>query len=223
MYRRMLALVMVVGFLGALGASRLGADPATVGAPNDPLFGEGCPSFIFQIQSDFNGHAYAVVNQQMSWEDARVFAATQVFRGVPGHLATITSAGENATVVSVINAFECSQGPHNLLWLGGEQIPHNEPDPAEGWTWITGEPWNYKNWNAPGEPNDAAGDEYYLAIYGSGNPDGPIGTWNDDLSGAGNTGFIIEWTPCPGDLDGDGNVGVKDLLILLGNWGVCVP
>lgn len=26
-----------------------------------------------------------------------------------------------------------------------------------------------------------------------------------------------------GDLDGDGDIGVKDLLILLGNWGGCVP
>ena len=25
----------------------------------------------------------------------------------------------------------------------------------------------------------------------------------------------------PGDLDGDGSVGVSDLLILLGNWGPC--
>ena len=29
--------------------------------------------------------------------------------------------------------------------------------------------------------------------------------------------------PCPADLDGDGDVGVKDLLELLGNWGSCVP
>ena len=222
MYRRMVALVMIVSFLGALGASRLGAGPPTLGTPNDPLLGEGCPSFIFQIQSDFNGHAYAVVNQQMSWEDARDFAATEVFRGVPGHLATITSADENATVVSVINAFECSQGAHDLLWLGGEQIPHDEPDPAEGWTWITGEKWSYTNW-APGEPNDAAGGEYYLAIYGSGNPGQSKGTWNDDSLGRGNTGFIIEWTPCPGDLDHTGDVGVSDFLELLGNWGPCVP
>ncbi len=220
MYRRMLALVMMVSLLGALGASRLGAGPATLATPNDPLLGEGCPSFIFQIQSDFNGHAYAVVDQQMSWASARIFAANQVFRGVPGHLATITSAEENATVVSVINAFECLQGPHNLLWLGGEQLPHNEPNPLEGWTWITEEPWDYTNW-APGEPNDAAGGEYYLAIYGSGNPDGPIGTWNDDAAGAGNTGFIIEWTPCTGDLDGNGIVGAADLLALLANWGPC--
>ena len=28
-------------------------------------------------------------------------------------------------------------------------------------------------------------------------------------------------TPCPGDLDGDGSVGVSDLLSLLGEWGPC--
>ena len=27
--------------------------------------------------------------------------------------------------------------------------------------------------------------------------------------------------PCPADLDNSGDVGVKDLLILLGNWGPC--
>ena len=29
--------------------------------------------------------------------------------------------------------------------------------------------------------------------------------------------------PIPGDIDGDGSVGVKDLLILLGDWGPCPP
>ncbi|MEE9131330.1 MAG: C-type lectin domain-containing protein [Phycisphaerales bacterium] len=221
MYRKVLASVMMISFLGALGASRLGAGPATLGTPNDPLLGQDSTGFI--IRRDINGHAYAVVLQQMSWEGARDVAASQLLLGVPGHLATITSADENDFVVSVINAFESLQDvQHNLLWLGGEQIPHNEPKPAEGWTWITGERWSYTNW-APGEPNDAAGGEYYLAIYGNGNPDQTPGTWNDDLSGAGNTGFIIEWTTpsCPWDFDGDGVVGASDLLTLLVNWGAC--
>ena len=28
---------------------------------------------------------------------------------------------------------------------------------------------------------------------------------------------------CPADLDGSGDVGVKDLLFLLGSWGPCPP
>ncbi len=34
--------------------------------------------------------------------------------------------------------------------------------------------------------------------------------------------FIVDLqTPCPGDIDGDGSVGVSDLLILLASWGLC--
>ena len=39
--------------------------------------------------------------------------------------------------------------------------------------------------------------------------------------------YIVNLVPVdvsvPGDLDGDGHVGVKDLLILLGEWGPCPP
>ncbi len=33
----------------------------------------------------------------------------------------------------------------------------------------------------------------------------------------------VPQTPCPWDLDGSGNVGVKDFLLLLGAWGPCPP
>ncbi len=52
-----------------------------------------------------------------------------------------------------------------------------------------------------------------------------------DLDGDGNVGvndlltLLAAWgpvpTPDPPDFDGDGNVGVTDLLILLANWGEC--
>jgi hypothetical protein len=45
-------------------------------------------------------------------------------------------------------------------------------EPAEGWGWITGEPFFYTNW-APGEPNDA-GDENHIHFH----PHHP-GQWND--------------------------------------------
>ena len=37
------------------------------------------------------------------------------------------------------------------------------------------------------------------------------------------TGAECDTGGIPGDLDGDGHVGVKDLLILLGDWGPCPP
>ncbi len=59
-----------------------------------------------------------------------------------------------------------------------------------------------------------------------------IGVWSSDPIGRINifdpgNGYegadnIQAWeVPCPSDLDGDGNVGVKDLLFLLGAWGEC--
>ena len=45
------------------------------------------------------------------------------------------------------------------------------------------------------------------------------------IAGGISSQHIAKWIVCvdiiPGDLDGDGSVGVKDLLILLGNWGPC--
>ena len=62
----------------------------------------------------------------------------------------------------------------------------------------------------------------------SGGEDGRLINFNDagqlafrviftDFSG----GILVSSFSAPGDLDGDGSVGVKDLLILLGNWGPC--
>ena len=41
--------------------------------------------------------------------------------------------------------------------------------------------------------------------------------------GAGTVTVVVAGTVCPGDFDGSGDVGVKDLLILLGAWGPCPP
>jgi len=67
------------------------------------------------------------------------------FKGVHGHLATITSSAENAFISTQL-------GTTQFAWLGGEQPPGSlEPD--GGWQWITGEPWVYTNWDI-GEPNN---------------------------------------------------------------------
>ena len=51
-----------------------------------------------------------------------------------------------------------------------------------------------------------------------------------DLDGDGNVGvtdllsLLASWGPCkgcPADFDGDGSVGVTDLLALLANWSQC--
>ncbi len=45
--------------------------------------------------------------------------------------------------------------------------------------------------------------------------------WDDDNGEASGSVFVFDVTPPSGDLDCNGNVGVSDLLILLGSWGPC--
>ena len=63
--------------------------------------------------------------------------------------------------------------------------------------------------------NATAGQTYLIRLTG----------WS---SSEGDFTLTLEGPECdtggiPGDLDGDGHVGVKDLLILLGDWGPCPP
>jgi hypothetical protein len=92
-----------------------------------------------------NGHYYLIVDQEATWEQARLLAESMEFMGLQGHLATITSEDENTFVTTQL-------GDTAGAWLGGEQPP-GSAEPAGGWRWITGEPWVYTNWDE-GEPND---------------------------------------------------------------------
>ncbi|MCA0873941.1 hypothetical protein LCL97_24210 [Seohaeicola saemankumensis] len=119
------------------------------------------------------GHAYASSESAATWPEAE-----QHCRAAGGHLATITSARENAFLVETFNT-------DRELWLGG-----TDDTPSGQWEWVTGEPWDYTNWNLPDEPNDFHGGEYYLQ-YDWG------GTWNDlgRPGGSDRHGFLCEWEP----------------------------
>ena len=51
----------------------------------------------------------------------------------------------------------------------------------------------------------------------------PRHTQGPQRSGSGLIGLLGKLTQCPWDLDASGDVGVKDLLFLLGAWGPCPP
>jgi len=126
-----------------------------------------------------NGHQYdVIVASGIEWSAA---AAAETL-GIGWHLATITSAEEDAFVASII------QGS-GQLWLGGFQNPATTVDPNANWSWITGEPWQYIAWRSP-EPNDFYGpaSEQHLAIMD--------GVWNDEGSSPRIAGYVIE-TPIP--------------------------
>ena len=117
------------------------------------------------IQWPGNGHYYqpVAVTQSITWDDASTAA-----QAAGGYLATITSAGENSFVFSLIDSDpywyfgSYTSGP----WIGGWQ-PTSGPEPDGGWEWVTGEAFTFTNW-VMGEPNDDwnPGGEDYLQYAG---------------------------------------------------------
>ena len=79
-------------------------------------------------------------------------------------------------------------------WLGGFQ-PSGSSEPSGGWTWVTGEAFNYANW-ANGEPNNTGGGENSLEMYAYANLL-VLGRWNDaasnDPSSAYIEGYVVEY------------------------------
>ncbi len=137
------------------------------------------------------GHYYElVVSQNIGWTTSYNAAAGFNYNGMPGHLATVTSQGENDFIIGLI-----SVGP---VWIGGFQAP-GSVEPAGGWGWITGETWSYTNWG-PGEPNNNGGpfgNEDKLA-FGSVTP-GYSG-WGDLPNSGGFAtmrGYVVEFEPAP--------------------------
>jgi hypothetical protein len=115
-----------------------------------------------------NNHSYELIAVQTTWAGARAAAAALSYQGFPGHLATVTTAGENAFIAS---AFASGQAQY-FAWLGGY-----EPNDDGVWLWGGGPedgiqfsqvgtptpPFNYTNWGGV-EPNDFAPGEDFLAI-----------------------------------------------------------
>ena len=128
-----------------------------------------------------NGHYYEVVSAPtgLTWDEAR---AAAIQRG--GYLATLTSAEENAFVHSLVASSagywttlgtapnQTSGGP----WIGLYQT-NGAPEPAGGWTWVTGEPFQYSNWGT-NRPNNLDGIENYGQFWGLGLTNF-ANTWND--------------------------------------------
>lgn len=157
--------------------------------------GTGTGPIQWAVADGGNGHWYGSIAVPVPWVDAKTHAESQEWMGVTGHLATIASEAENTFIWRNLAS--------HRRWLGGFQDDGGE-EPAGGWSWVTGEIWQYTNWNTVrGEPNNEGEDEQYLQF----SPDIPlVGLWNDnslcgEVSGC-DIGYIIEWEP-PAPLDGN--------------------
>ncbi|MGN0468462.1 MAG: lectin-like protein [Acutalibacteraceae bacterium] len=119
----------------------------------------------------YGGHMYYVFKNNVTWKKAKKLCESK-----GGHLATITSKGENEFVKELVedkNIGSC--------WLGATD------EAKEGtWKWVTGEKFSYKCWD-DGEPNNDFGGENFLGIYIE-------GKWNDFLNDSQSMkGYVCEW------------------------------
>jgi serine/threonine-protein kinase len=133
------------------------------------------------------GHVYEAVPVTLSWYDAEEAARARTHRGVPGHLATITSQAENDFIAR--NLPEATAGGY---WLGGFRAVRGGTA-RDGWYWVTGEPFDYARWSGGG-PNDYFGEDglQFWAV-----PDSAV--WNDIDRTSGFEpfvgGFLVEYAP----------------------------
>ena len=143
------------------------------------------PSSLIAAPVEFNGHYYELFEMTgKTWQEAKDLAEQQTYMGYKGHLVTITSQSEQDFIKS--NILNTSLPPLGNTYYIGAYQEAGATEPAGGWNWVTGETWQYENWNT-GEPNDNQPDEDYGEIYN-------YGTWND-TPGITRTlsGFIVEY------------------------------
>ena len=137
----------------------------------------------------YNGHIYALYEQDLSWTFAE-----RMCENAGGHLVTITSQAENNFICNLIQS-----GSKDAYWIGARSDRsgswYNSDNPFE---WVTGEALGYTSWY-PGEPSGSGtgGDiEHFAEIRKSYN-----NQWNDKPNyRTADDGFILEidatsWQP----------------------------
>ena len=159
----------------------------------------------WRVADGGNGHWYALMQRgsMIGWHEA-----VQQSAALGGYLATPTSAAENAFIFDLVPSELMLPGP----WLGGFQ-DHSSPaysEPRDGWSWVTGEPFVWTNWNGLAPNNDFCGGlpEDFLHFFN------PMGEWNDlselrESCVAPLRTFIIEWSA---DCNNDGIVDYGQIL-----------
>lgn len=80
----------------------------------------------------FYDHKYQIVNEKVSWQEAFSQASE-----AGGYLATLNTLDEEAFLDALVQ-----DSPLEEYWIGG----YFDYEYRQGFSWITGEPWNYENW-----------------------------------------------------------------------------
>lgn len=148
-----------------------------------------------QIPSDafsYNGHYYYAYSSVMNWTEAK-----SACERVGGHLATITTQGEQDAIMDYLQTKSGRSG----YWLGG-----TDRNKEGVWTWVTGEAWSYTHWDkvqpdntvSPGNyAPDGQKDEDYLGIAMGARNWAGNGFWNDFSNNHNGSdtglGYLCEW------------------------------
>jgi hypothetical protein len=156
----------------------------------------------WRVQDGGNGHWYELAGPYfVSWVDARLHAES---RG--GHLITLMSQAEQSLAAGV--AFSSTPSQVDDCWLGGFQDPAapGYEEPAGGWRWVTGEPWEFTAWRtSTGAPNGPGG----LLIATTVPSDGMRWVDGNAPHRPGNCQAFIEWSA---DCNADGIVDYGQIL-----------
>jgi hypothetical protein len=152
------------------------------------------------LRNPANGHYYELLTDLVTtWEEAKAIAAKREFRGLQGHLATITSPQESEFL-------SLQWGDRSGAWMGASDVEQ------EGeWKWLTGPEAGQVFWRAKGdegeavgfhnwsrelgmiEPNNMSGGEHYGVWNWQGAGGGH--TWNDVAPGQTCSAILVEFSP----------------------------
>ena len=124
----------------------------------------------------YNGHYYYIYNIDKTWKEAKEYCES-----LGGHLATVTDSAEDSFLKNNLGS--------DWYWLGG-YIEDGD------WKWITGEEWQYTNWNT-GEPTGL-----YNGVVEDGLQYAKQQKWNDGPKESAEY-FICEWEITPTVINGN--------------------
>jgi hypothetical protein len=149
-------------------------------------FGRAAEAAPVQFGSSFYEY---IPDEAVSWNEASAAASASTFMGAQGHLATVTSSGENDFVLGLITPLSTTQG----AWLGGAV------DAGQQATWAVGpeagQLFTFSNFGGI-EPNDGPSNVYMnIGLVFAGIATGQWADAADGLSGAGDqiAGYFVEY------------------------------